>query len=224
MSQRPTTEGRVPYNVPNAGKPVSTWYKIVGDLSAGKPALVLLHGGPGAGHDYLSSLTDIYDKYKIPLVFYDQIGGARSTHFRERMGDEEFWTVDLFIQELDNLVDHLGLRKNGFFVLGQSWGGVLAGSYAARQPPGLKMVVIASGPSDMSLYVEGTRALLAKLPDEARKTIEDCERRGDYHSPEYEAASAVWAQYHVCTLDPWPQPLQDTFSNLMDDPTTYLSM
>ena len=223
MVQRPADEGRIPFNFPNAGKVVSTWYKIIGDLGTPKPALVLLHGGPGAGHDYLSSLTDIYDKHQIPIVFYDQIGGARSTHFREKMGDEDFWTVDLFIQELDNLVDHLGLRTNGFFLLGQSWGGAFAGAYAARQPAGLKKVVIASGPSDMSLYVEGTRALLEKLPDEVKNTIEDCERRGDYDSPEYEAALAVWAQRHVCMLDPWPQPLQDTFSNFEDDPTAYLS-
>ncbi|KAF2676385.1 proline-specific pep [Lentithecium fluviatile CBS 122367] len=140
------------------------------------------------------------------------------------MGDEEFWSVGLFIQELENLVVHLGLRQHGFFLLGQSWGGVLAGAYAAGRPAGLRKVVIASGPSDMSLYIEGTRELLNQLPEDVRKTIEECERKGDYDSPEYEEASAVFAARHVCRMDPWPQPLQDTFANLKDDPTAYLTM
>jgi L-proline amide hydrolase len=224
MISRPTTEGRIAFNAPNAGKPAETWYKIVGDLSTATPALILLHGGPGAGHNYLVSHLDLYDRHQIPIVFYDQIGAGKSTHFRERMGDEDFWTVSLFHRELDNLIDHLGLRKNGFYVLGQSWGGVLAGSYASLRPVGLKKAIIASGPSDISLYVEGTNKLLAQLPKEVRKTIEDCEKRGDYDSPEYEKASAVFAARHVCRLDPWPQPLQDTFANLKDDPTTYMTM
>jgi proline-specific peptidase len=210
--------------LPNAGKPVSTWYRVTGDLSCPGPALVLLHGGPGAGHNYLSSLLDIYDRFHIPIVMYDQIGAGHSTHFREKMGDEEFWKIDIFIRELDNLIDHLGLREEGFHILGQSWGGVLAGSYASLQPIGLRKVVIASGPSDISLYIKGTRELLAQLPEDVQKTIKDCERRGDYESPEYERASAVYAARYVCRTDPWPQPLKDTFANLKDDPTAYLTM
>ena len=224
MIQRPTTEGEVAFDVPNAGKPVSTWYKIIGDLSIPRPALVLLHGGPGAGHSYLSSHLDLYDYYGIPLVFYDEIGGGKSTHLREKMGDEEFWTVDLFRKELDNLIDHLGLRKHGFYILGHSWGGVLAGAYASLQPAGLKKAVIASGPSDLSLYAKGTRDLLRRLPGDVQKIIEDCERRGDYDNPEFEKASAVFAAHFVCRLEPWPQPVQEAFENLKDDPTTYLTM
>ncbi|KAF1994442.1 hypothetical protein P154DRAFT_585793 [Amniculicola lignicola CBS 123094] len=69
------------------------------------------------------------------------------------MGDEGFCTFDLFIWELENLVDHLKLRSRGFYILGQSWGGVLAGASASRQLVGLKKVMIASGPADIPLYV-----------------------------------------------------------------------
>lgn len=160
MTEFPISEGEVAFEVPDAGKPCKTWYKILGSLEdTTAPVLIGLHGGPGSGHEYLTPLADLYRPYGIPTVLYDQIGCGRSTHLREKMGDAKFWSFDLFIRELDNLVDHLKLREKGFFLLGQSWGGVLGASYAmsrgeGKSPPGLKKLVICSGPSSIPLYGE----------------------------------------------------------------------
>ncbi|AEO67605.1 uncharacterized protein THITE_2144921 [Thermothielavioides terrestris NRRL 8126] len=221
----PASVGRIPFDAPNAGKPAETWYKIVGSLDSLTPPLIALHGGPGAGHRYLTSLVDLYDKYKIPIIFYDQIGCGNSTHFREKPGDTTFWTFELFCAELDNLVDHFGLREKGFYLLGQSWGGMLAGAYAARSGAvGLKKLVISSGPASMPLFAKGLRRLLAQLPEDVRTVIEDCERRGDYESPEFEKAAAVFYARHVCRLDPYPDAVANAFENLKDDPTVYHTM
>ncbi|KAK6828338.1 proline-specific peptidase [Apiospora arundinis] len=142
-------------------------------------------------------MTDLLDQYGIPVVFYDQIGCGRSTHLRDRMKDDSFWTFDLFIAELDNLIDHLQLRDRGFYLLGQSWGGMLAGMFAARRPP---------------------------LPDEVRKVLEDGDRTGELETPEYERASAFFYKRHVCQIDPMPEPVQQAFANLKDDPTAYNTM
>ncbi|KAF2120819.1 Alpha/Beta hydrolase protein [Lophiotrema nucula] len=220
----PISEGRISFNIPEDDVVASTWYRIVGDLSefASSP-LIALHGGPGAGHEYFSSLINLYRNQKIPIIFYDHIGCGKSTHFRDRMGDESFWRVDLFIRELDNLVDTLRLR-NGFSILGQSWGGVLAGSYEAKQPLGLRKAVISSGPSSIKLYMQGVHELFERLPEDVRKALRDCGRRGDRESEEYEKAAAVWSQRHVCRLEHWPEPLKATFANLTDDTTAYLTM
>ncbi|KAI6082667.1 Alpha/Beta hydrolase protein [Hypoxylon rubiginosum] len=220
MSIHEITEGEVAFAAPNAGKPCSTWFKTVGDLqtSSARP-LIALHGGPGAGHNYLVSLTDLTSQYGIPLVLYDQIGCGRSTHFREKMGDDSFWTFDLFIAELDNLVDHLQLREKGFYVLGQSWGGMLAGMYAARRPKGLLKVVIGGAPCSFPLFVEGGKRQRAQLPLEIRKDLEK-----DPESPEYKRASEYFYKKHVCNVDPMPAPVQATFKNLEDDPTAYNTM
>ncbi|KAL2020052.1 hypothetical protein VTK56DRAFT_8955 [Thermocarpiscus australiensis] len=206
MAAAPTTEGTIPFDAPNAGKAAETWYKIVGSLDSPSPPLIALHGGPGAGHGYLASLTDLYETYKIPIIFYDQVGCGNSTHFREKMGDTSFWTFELFYAELDNLVDHFKLREKGFYLLGQSWGGMLAGAYASRTPSpvGLKKLIIASGPASIPLYVKGCQKLLSQLPEDVRKTLEDCDRRGDHESPEFEKAAAVFYGRHVCRLDPYP--------------------
>ncbi|KAL7622858.1 hypothetical protein AAE478_006537 [Parahypoxylon ruwenzoriense] len=224
MTPHPVSEGEVAFDAPNAGKPCKTWYKIVGNLESGKSPLVALHGGPGAGHEYLGSLTDVYEQHGIPIVFYDQIGCGRSTRLREKKGDTSFWTFDLFIQELDNLVDHLKLRDGGFYLFGQSWGGMLGGLYASRRPRGLKKLVISSGPASIPLLVKGYEGLIADLPSDVRATLEDCNKRGDYESHEFEEAAAVFYKRHVCRLDPLPEEVQCAFKNLKEDSTAYLTL
>ena len=120
-------EGTIPFDVPAAGKPCKTWYKIVGDLSSPITPLVVVHGGPGLSHDYLITLSELNERYGIPVIFYDQLGTARSTHLREKRGDESFWTEELFHNELNNLVEKLGLLESekGYDVLGHSWGGMM---------------------------------------------------------------------------------------------------
>lgn len=198
----------------------------VGDLSSSdRLPLITLHGGPGAGHNYLTPLIDLYTQLKIPIVFYDQVGCGNSTHFPEKLGDNNLWTFDLFLSELDNLIDTLGLRERGFYLLGQSWGGVLAGICACRRLKGLKKVIIASAPASLPLYMKGVKGLLAELPEEVRKALEEADRTGDYESEEYEKAAAVFYGRHVCRLDhPYPQDLQASFGNLKTDPTFYITV
>ncbi|KAI1130604.1 Alpha/Beta hydrolase protein [Nemania abortiva] len=208
----PTREGEVGFPAPGAGKPCSTWYKVVGKLEV--PPLIALHGGPGAGHEYMETPVDLYEQHGIPIVLYDQVGCGRSTHFREKHGDAGFWTMDLFVAELDNLIDHLRLRDVGFSLLGRSWGGILAGAYACRRPKGLKKLIIAGGPASMPLYMEGCKQLLASfLPT-----------KGDYESEEFTKASAVFYARHFCRLDPFPEAIQIGFQLLKEDPTAYLTM
>jgi L-proline amide hydrolase len=220
----PSQEGWVSFDVPDAGKPVKTYYKVIGDLSGTSIPLIVLHGGPGAGHEYLYPLIDLYQKHKIPIVFYDQIGCAQSTHLPEKLGDERFWSVGLFIRELENLIEKLNVKSRGYYVYGSSWGGMLAGAFAARQPLGLKKLVIASGPCDMRLYVKGLRALVKKLPEEIQNVLEDCEKRGHYEGPEYDNAYMAFAKRFTCRLDPFPEDFQKAFAHLQADRTAELTM
>src|SRR5438045_8585540 len=103
------SEGEVSFDAPSAGKPCKTWYRIYGDLSSsatGRP-LVIVHGGPGACHNYLLPLADLAaGPHHIPIVFYDQLGNGLSTHLREKRLDAEFWVPDLFTTESDTLLHH----------------------------------------------------------------------------------------------------------------------
>lgn len=125
MAQKSCKDGTIPFDIPGRSDiPCFTYYKIFGELSSGAPPVVVLHGGPGAGHEYLLPFAELWPQYGLPVIFYDQIGCASSTHLPQTAGDEEFWQETLFIAELNNLLDYLHLREGpGFHLLGQSWGG-----------------------------------------------------------------------------------------------------
>lgn len=219
------TEGKIAFNPPNTDKRATTWYKIIGDYkNSSSPPLIACHGGPGAGHESLASLSDLHELYGIPVILYDQIGCGNSTHFRDKMGDNEFWSIELFWAELDNLIDFFQLRDSGYYLYGQSWGGMLVGSYAAKQPVGLKKAILSSGPASGALYQKSATLLLNKLPPDVRKTLEDCERRGDHESDEFREASMVFLKRHVCRLDPFPDDILKAFQHLDEDPTSYLTV
>ena len=90
MADLPSKECEVAFSVPGIHKPCKTWYNIVGDISpngtkSGKTPLVVVHDGPGAGHDYLLPLTDLFTKYSRPIIFYDQIGNGAQLIFPSKM-------------------------------------------------------------------------------------------------------------------------------------------
>ena len=120
MGEIKSVEGRAKFGA------YETWYRITGDLATEKPPVFILHGGPGAAHNYV-------DAYKLlarggrAVIHYDQLGCGNSTLLPDKGAD--FWTVQLFIDELNNLVDHLGMR-GGFHALGQSWAACLARNMA----------------------------------------------------------------------------------------------
>ena len=198
-----------------------TWYRVDGDLGASGPApLVILHGGPGAAHDYLEPVADLARTAGRPCVLYDQIGCGRSQHLPDAPAD--FWTVDLFCRELTALVAHLGISER-YHVLGQSWGGMLGMEHAVGNPPGLLSLVVANSPASMELWVSEANRLRTLLPPEAQDTLTRHEEAGSTDSEEYEAAVMVFYERHLCRI-PFPDGLQRTFAQLAEDPTVYHTM
>lgn len=96
--------------------------------------------------------------------------------------------------------------------------------YAIRHPRGLRKLVISSGPASMSLYIEGLKGLLSKLPPDVRQTLEDCDRSGDHSSEGFKEAAKVFNRMFVCRLDPLPDEVQAGYRNLKDDSTVYLTI
>lgn len=219
----PSSEGEVDFHIPTAGKPCKTHYWIVGDLKLGKTPLVVLHGGPGATHTYLTNLDALYKAHGIPLVFYDQVGNGESTHLPEKNGDGDFWTVQLFIDELDNLLAHLGIENN-YDVIGHSWGGMLAASFAIRQPKGLRRLILASSPARMQDWAEAANRLKLLLPKDVREVLDKHEAAGTVDSPEYHAASDKYNEEFTCRVKPMPEGFAKAFEWIAKDPTVYTTM
>jgi L-proline amide hydrolase len=196
-----------------------TWYRVAGDLRAGVP-LVVLHGGPGCAHHYVLSIADLAGPQRA-VVHYDQLGCGGSTRLPDE--DPSFWTVELFLAELDNLLGHLGIAGE-YDLLGQSWGGMLAAEHAVRRPAGLRRLVIANSPASMRDWREAAEKLRAELPSDVRETLERYEAVGDYDNPEYKAASDVFYARHVCRIVPNPPEVERTNQLISEDPTVYRAM
>ncbi|HEY2353681.1 MAG TPA: proline iminopeptidase-family hydrolase [Gaiellaceae bacterium] len=195
-----------------------TWYRVTGELRAdGSPPLIVLHGGPGGTHDYLLSIADLADRRAV--VHYDQLGNGRSTHYPDR--GAEFWTPELFVRELHNLVEALGIADH--HVLGQSWGGFLAEEYALTQPAGLRSLVLADTAASWADFATEAGKLREQLPAEVQATLAKHEDAGTYDHPEYMEACLAFYDRHVCRI-PWPPEVAKTFAYLDEDPTVYRTM
>lgn len=182
------------------GETYQTWYKVFGDLkNSSQIPLVILHGGPGMSHDYLLPLSDLTSLANIPTIFYDQVGNARSTHIRGK--PKSFWSVELFVEELENLINHLGISES-FDLYGHSWGGMLACEFEVRkQPAGLRRLVISNSLAAFSLWKESMKNLAQIFPADVQealiKGVSDPERFGP-------AMQKFQSVYH-CRLDPRPK-------------------
>ncbi|KAF3767959.1 proline-specific peptidase [Cryphonectria parasitica EP155] len=216
MAQLPTKEGSLPFEVPGRKDiSCSTYYKIVGDLSSGAPPLVVAHGGPGAGHDYLLSWADLWPQYGLPVVFYDQIGCGSSTHLPDTLGDTSLWQESTFVAELNNLIDHLNLRDGpGFHLLGQSWGGMFGVTFASGRPRGLQKLVLANALASKELSSQGYQLRIQEMPPDKREVLEDCLKKEDFESPAYQGAMMAFYKLYLCRDDPFPPSLLPSFKNI----------
>ncbi|KAF2156105.1 proline-specific peptidase [Myriangium duriaei CBS 260.36] len=216
--------GTVPFRIPSIDRPCFTFYKVFGELSSDRPAVVCAHGGPGAGHEYLLPFAELWPRYGLPVVFYDQIGCASSTHLEEKAGNREFWQDMLFIDELDNLLDHLQLRSGaGFHLLGHSWGGMLCAQFATKRPRGLRKLVLASALASFDLLVEGVEERKRRLTVTTQKALEEGEKSGNFHSEEYTQA-LVEFQGISMGIDPSTPELGPAMQHLSEDTTVYTTM
>ena len=194
-----------------------TWYRVTGDLGSDKSPVFILHGGPGAAHDYVDAYKLLADDGRA-VVHYDQLGCGNSTLLPHKGGD--FWTPQLFVDELENLIDHLGQRA-GFHVLGQSWGGMLGAEYGARRPVGLKSLVIANSPASMALWTSEAMRQRSDMPQDIQDALNKHEAAGTYSDPEYQEATMWVYERHVCRVVPFPPEVTASFDQVARNPTVY---
>lgn len=205
------TEGKAPF------RDWQTWYRVTGDLGSGLTPLIVAHGGPGCTHDYVDSFAALAGAGRA-VIHYDQIGNGRSTRLAEKGAG--FWTVDLFMAELHNLIAHLGLGR-GYYLLGQSWGGMLGAEFAITRPAGLKALVLADSPASMPVWIAETGRLRDALPEEVKAVLSRHEAAGTTGHPDYAKATKVFNARHVCRLDPPPDAVRRTNAAMEADSHVY---
>ena len=187
------------------GETFQTYYKIFGDLTGHAVVpLIVVHGGPGLSHDYLLPHADL--AAHRPVVFYDQIGNGRSTRLPDK--PREFWTIDLFLDEFDSLVAHLGIQ-DAYHIVGHSWGGMMAAELVVRRhPASLKRLVVTNSPAAIDLWNKSLQQILGTFP----KEVQDPVVKGESADPDgfFAAMLKVYA-VHGLRIQPFPDEFLKTF-------------
>lgn len=171
------------------------WYGVFGKEKEGTPLLVV-HGGPG-----FCSITESGDDLSEdrPVYMYDQLGSLRS----DKADSIEVYTTDYFVEELDDVRKALGLDK--VILMGHSWGGGLVSKYMLdRNPDGVIALVLNSPFLSARFFEEDVERNLARLPENARETIERLERDGNY-GDEYQGAIMEYYKVYGCRKRPVPE-------------------
>ena len=191
------------------------WTKRVGNNPTKK--LLLLHGGPGATHEYFECFDAFLPKEGIEYYYYDQLESAYS----DQPSDSSLWSVDRYVEEVEQVRKALGLNKDNFYLLGSSWGGILCMEYALKYQDNLKGMIISNMMSSVPDYNKYAQEVLGpQMPPEVLKEVRELEAKGDYANPRY--AELLFENYYTehvlrMPLDQWPDPVNRAFAKINND-------
>ncbi|MEP6897792.1 MAG: proline iminopeptidase-family hydrolase, partial [Rhodanobacter sp.] len=188
------------------------WTKRVGNNP--KLAVLLLHGGPGATHEYFEAFDSYLPAAGIEYIYYDQLGSAYS----DQPKSDSLWTIDRYVDEVEQVRQALHLDKNNFCVLGHSWGGVLAIEYALKYPQHLKCLVISNMMDSIPAYNAYAKNVLMPAMDPA-KLAEVQKLEAEHHTsdPRYMAIlGPMHYEQHVLRMPEaqWPEPVTRSFGHM----------
>jgi proline iminopeptidase len=176
--------------------------------------VLLLHGGPGASDELYEPFDVWFPRAGIEYYYYDQLGSYRS----DQPDDPSLWTLERFVDEVEQVRQALGLDSSNFVLLGQSWGGMLAMEYAVHHQQHLKGLVISNMMSSSRLYNDYAEDVLMPSMDQAvLAQIKQFEADGTTEDPRYEELLVKHHyELHVLRMPvgEWPDPVVRTFAHL----------
>ncbi len=212
------TERRIPITTPRGEFEV--WTRTLGDNPDAR--VLLLHGGPAATHEYFESLGPALADAGLEVIYYDQLG----SHHSDQPDEPSLWTLERFVDEVEQVRVALGLDRDNFIALGHSWGGLLGMEYALTHGAELKGLVISNMMASIAAYDAFARNVIMPTIDPvALARIQEIEANEDYGNPEYEALLMEHHYVHHvlrAPADEWPEPVTRSFSHI--NPAIYVPM
>ncbi len=190
----------------------NVWTKRVGNNPTMK--VLLLHGGPGATHEYFECFDSYFPNAEIEYYYYDQLESAYS----DQPSDSTLWDLNRFVEEVEQVRQALNLNNSNFYLLGHSWGGILGIEYALKYPDKLKGLIISNMVSSIPEYIKYANEVLGpQLDAEVLAEIRTLEANQDYLNPRYgELVFTYYYPEHVLRmpLEKWPNPVNRAFAKI----------
>src|SRR5210317_1581397 len=167
----------------------NVWTKRIGNNPDMK--VLLLHGGPGATHEYFEVFDSYFPNAGIEYYYYDQLESAYS----DQPNDSTLWSVDRYVDEVEQVRKALGLNSDNFYLYGSSWGGILGMEYALKYQENLKGLIVSNMMASIPDYMTYANEVLGpQLPDDVLQEIRALEANGDYANPRY--SELVFTHYY----------------------------
>lgn len=179
------------------------WTKRIGNNPTIK--VLLLHGGPGATHEYLEAFDSYFPGANIEYYYYDQLGSAYS----DQPDEPSLWEIPRFVEEVEQVRKALGLNNKNFYLLGHSWGGILATEYALKYGQNLKGMVISNMMMSIPAYNQyAEKVLMPQMDQKALAEILQMEKEHKTKEPRYMELLAPYYEAHILRMpmDKWPEP------------------
>jgi len=187
-----------------------------------KMRVLLLHGGPGGTHEAFAAFDGYFPNEEIEYIYYDQL----DSYYSDKPNDSILWTTERFVEEVEQVRIALNLTKDNFYLLGHSWGGILAMEYALKYQDNLKGLIISNMMMSAPDYGKYANEVLGpKLKPEILKEIKDLEAKNDFSNPRYsELLMNHYYTEHILRmpLEKWPEPINRMFKHL--NPNIYVYM
>jgi proline iminopeptidase len=170
-----------------------------------KIKILLLHGGPAMTHEYMECFETFFQKEGFEFYEYDQLG----SYYSDQPKDSSLWTTDRFVEEVEQVRKAIHADSSNFYILGNSWGGILGMEYALKYQKNMKALLVANMVASATEYAKYADEVLAKqMKPEVLAEIRALEAKKDFKNPRYmELLIPNFYHEHLCRLKDWPDAL-----------------
>lgn len=185
-----------------------------------KIKILLLHGGPAMTHEYLECFETFFQREGFEFYEYDQLG----SYYSDQPKDSTLWTTERFVEEVEQVRKAIGADSSNFYVIGNSWGGILGMEYALKYQKNLKGLVISNMMASGKEYGAYANNVLAKqMKPEVLAEIRALEAKKDFANPRYmELLLPNFYKQHLCRLQEWPDAVNRSFNHVNNEVYTLM--
>ena len=176
-----------------------------------KIKILLLHGGPAMTHEYMECFETFFQREGFEFYEYDQLG----SYYSDQPKNDSLWTIDRFVDEVEQVRKAISADASNFYVLGNSWGGILAMEYALKYQKNLKGLLVGNMVASAPEYGKYSDILGKQMKPEILAEIRELERKKDYSNPRYmELLTPNFYHEHLCRLKVWPDAVERSFKHV----------
>lgn len=187
----------------------NVWTKRFGNNPRIK--VLLLHGGPAMTHEYMEAFESFFPQQGFEFYEYDQLG----SYYSDQPTDSSLWTIDRFVDEVDQVRKAIGADASNFFVLGNSWGGILAMEYALKYQANLKGMIVCNMMASIKQYAAYGDELKKTMRKSAVDSLLAYESLKQFDDPNYQQLlTTEYYNKHICRLQPWPDGVNRAFKHV----------